>query len=302
MVEGQRDTRLMKIDSELVRGLISSQFPEWGDLPVVPVKVSGWDNRNFHLGSDMIVRLPSAAAYAPQVEKEHLWLPRLAPLLPVAIPEPIALGSPAFNYPWHWSIYRWIDGETVDACATVDLNLLAFDLAKFLRALQAIDPQNGPLSGAHNFYRGASISVYDEETRGAIAALKNRIDAALAIKIWERGMASSWDKDPVWVHGDVSAGNLLINEGRLTAVIDFGLLSIGDPACDLVMAWTVFDDVSRKIFRETLPLDQQTWDRARAWALWKSLIVMLDPDKSNAVEAKQSLRTYQEIVADSASM
>lgn len=115
-------------------------------------------------------------------------------------------------------------------------------------------------------------------------------------------MASSWDKDPVWVHGDVSAGNLLINEGRLTAVIDFGLLSIGDPACDLVMAWTVFDDVSRKIFRETLPLDQQTWDRARAWALWKSLIVMLDPDKSNAVEAKQSLRTYQEIVADSASM
>jgi aminoglycoside phosphotransferase (APT) family kinase protein len=159
------------IDAALVRRLIAAQFPRWADLPVRPVEVGGWDNRTFHLGPRMTVRLPSAAHYASQVEKEHRWLPKLAPLLPLPIPVPLAKGAPAEGYPWQWSVYRWLEGEAAAVGRISDLRRFAISLAGFLGALQRVDPAGGPSPGRHNFFRGGPLTVYDAETRQAIAAL-----------------------------------------------------------------------------------------------------------------------------------
>ena len=159
------------ITPSLVRRLVMAQFPRWASLPIEAVAFGGWDNRTFHLGRDMTVRLPRAARYAAQVPKEHYWLPKLAPSLPLPIPVPLAMGVPAFGYPWHWSIYRWLEGETATIERIADLRQFALALAEFLIALQRIDPTGGPLPGPHNFYRGGSLAVYDAETRQAIAAL-----------------------------------------------------------------------------------------------------------------------------------
>lgn len=286
------------IDETLVRRLVSTQFPQWKHLPVRPVAVSGWDNRTFHLGEHMLVRMPSAADYAIQVDKEHRWLPKLAPLLPLPIPVPLAIGEPADDYPWKWSIYKWLEGDNAESAQIADLRDFAASLAQFLIALQRIDPTDGPLPGLHNFYRGGSLMTYDTETRQAIATLKGQIDADAAIEVWETALATAWHGAPVWVHGDVSAGNLLVQEGRLSAVIDFGLLTVGDPACDLVIAWTLFADESREVFREMLPLDVGTWARGRAWALWKALIVVAGFTDTNAVKVAQSWRIINAVLAD----
>lgn len=286
----------MDINHKLVCQLISSQFPQWRNLVVRPVDKSGWDNRTFHLGADMLVRLPSAAHYANQVEKEQKWLPKLASQVPNKIPVPLAMGMPDENYPWKWSIYRWIEGETVASSPELDLQILAKDLANFLIAFQAIDPKGGPAAGPQNFYRGGPVTVYDSETMQAVIALKDRVDANLVTEIWKLGCSQPWMGQPVWVHGDISAGNLLVNNNRLDAVIDFGQLCIGDPACDLVIAWTLFDSDSRKVFHDVLSPEPGTWARARSWALWKALIVMLKSDQTNAVEANQAHRTLENIL------
>ncbi|MES2503724.1 MAG: aminoglycoside phosphotransferase family protein [Myxococcota bacterium] len=269
-----------ELNTNQVRRLIAEQFPEWANLSVKPVEFGGWDNKTFHLGDNMLVRLPSATGYADQVEKEHRWLPKLAPHLPLPIPTPLAMGKPAEGYPWHWSIYRWIDGETASFERIADLSQFARSLAEFLTALQKIDSKGGPVAGTHNFHRGGSLETYDVETRQAIATCGSKIDSKAATQIWETALASSWQSSRVWVHGDVAATNLLVSIGQLSAVIDFGCMGIGDPACDLVIAWTLFKDESREVFRQALSLDQATWERARGWALWKALITA---DKSKRV-------------------
>ena len=284
------------LDGALVRRMVATQFPQWADLPVRPVAPGGWDNRSFRLGEQMIVRLPSAEAYAAQVEKEHRWLPRLAPSLPLAIPTPLAIGKPASGYPWRWSIYRWIDGDVAAPERIGDLTAFATCLAQFLVALQRIEPTNGPPPGDHNFYRGGSLLTYDAETRQAIDILKDRIDAAAATQVWEAALGTTFDRSPVWIHGDVSPGNLLVREGRLSAVIDFGMLGVGDPACDLSIAWTLFDGESRQAFRAMLPLDPDTWARARAWTLWKALIVAAGLAETNAVEAATPWRIIDQVL------
>ncbi len=287
-----------KIDDTLVRDLIATQIPQWKDFPVRPVAHGGWDNRTFHLGEQMLVRMPSAAQYAAKVEKEHRWLPILAPLLPLQIPVPLVMGEPADDHPWKWSIYRWLEGETVASSSMIDLNKLARSLAEFLIALQAIDPTDGPLPGPHNFYRGGSLKVYDAEVRQAITILKDKIDVAIVTEIWASALATSWQRAPVWVHGDIAAGNLLMQEGQLSAVIDFGGLAIGDPACDLVITWTLFEGESREIFREMLPLDAGTWARGRAWALWKALIIAAGITQTNAAEGAKCWRIIDEVLID----
>ncbi|MEP6997358.1 MAG: aminoglycoside phosphotransferase family protein [Betaproteobacteria bacterium] len=284
------------IDDSLVRRLVAIQFPKWADLPVRPVAPGGWDNRTFHLGAHMIVRMPSAADYAPQVEKEHRWLPRLAPLLPFPIPVPLAIGEPADGYPWRWSIYRWIEGEPAVPERIADLRDFATSLAQFLIALQRIDPTGGPLPGPHNFHRGGPLTIYDAETRQAIVTLKGKIDVDAVIEIWEAALATTWHGSPVWVHGDVSVGNLLVQDGQLSSVIDFGQLTVGDPACDLAIAWTLFGGESREVFRTMLPLDVGTWARGRAWTLWKALITAAGLPGTNAVEAAQSWRVIDEVL------
>src|SRR6266542_2437201 len=284
------------IDAALVRRLVTAQFPRWSGLPVRSVETAGWDNRTFHLGEHMIVRLPRAAAYAAQVEKEHRWLPQLAPLLPLHVPTPLAIGEPANGYPWKWSICRWIEGEAAAPERITNLNDFATSLAECLIALQRIDPTDGPHSGAHNFYRGGSLTTYDAETRQAIAVLKGKLDTEAATEVWNMALKTTWDHPAVWLHGDVSAGNLLIQEGRLSAVIDFGLMGVGDPACDLSIAWTLFADESRATFRAMLPLDPGAWVRGRGWTLWKALIVAASLTETNAIEAARPWRVINEVL------
>ncbi|HTE19971.1 MAG TPA: aminoglycoside phosphotransferase family protein, partial [Armatimonadota bacterium] len=240
------------IDVGLVSRLVAAQFPQWADLPITPVEFGGWDNRTFHLGEQMTVRLPSAAAYSLQVEKEQRWLPKLAPQLPLPIPVPLAMGRPGEGFPWHWSVYRWLEGEIAAIERIAELPQFATNLAQFLVALYRIDATGGPPPGPHNFFRGGSLTVYDGETRQAIAALEGDIDTETATEVWEASLAATWHGAPVWVHGDVAAGNLLVRDGRLSAVIDFGSSGVVDPACDLAIAWTLFSGESRETFRAAL--------------------------------------------------
>jgi len=286
------------IDASLVSQLVATQFPQWAHLSIRPVEFGGWDNRTFHLGEQMTVRLPSAAAYSLQVEKEQRWLPRLAPQLPLPIPVPLAMGQPADGYPWHWSVYRWLDGEIATTESITDLRQFAIDLARFLIALYRIDPTGGPPPGPHNFFRGGSLTVYDGETRQALKTLDGQIDTGMAAEVWEAALASSWPGPPVWVHGDVSSGNLLVEEGRLSAVIDFGSSAVGDPACDLYIAWTFFDEKSRDTFRAALPLDGATWARGRGWTLWKAMITLAEHMDANPDKAGIARRVINEVLAD----
>jgi aminoglycoside phosphotransferase (APT) family kinase protein len=251
------------IQPSLIRALIAAQFPHWAQLPIEAVASGGWDNRTFHLGHEMIVRLPSAVRYAAQVEKEQRWLPKLAPLLPLPVPVPLAKGVPGQGYPWHWSIYRWLEGEVASSVRCADLRQFAITLAEFLRALQRIDSAGGPAPGPHNFYRGGSLEIYDAQTREAIRDLAGTIDRRAVTAVWDEALRTRWRGRPVWVHGDVSAGNLLVTGGRLNAVIDFGSSGVGDPACDLTIAWTFFSGESREAFRNALSLNKDTWSRGR---------------------------------------
>ena len=281
------------IDAALVRRLIAEQFPQWADLPVTPVKIDGWDNRTYRLGSELTARLPTHETYTAAVHKEHQWLPILAPSLPVQIPDAVAKGEPGAGYPYHWAIRRWIDGETAAYRTVADLSAFAEAIAEFILALQSCDATGGPVAGAHSFYRGTPPEYYHDETMAALAVLKGRIDTDLAREVWEAALASSWERPPVWFHGDIASGNLLVQDGRLSAVIDFGTSGIGDPACDLVIAYTFFFGSSRSAFRETVAADAGTWARARGWALWKALIT-LAADRD--VEANR--RVITEVLAD----
>jgi len=202
------------IDSALVRHLVTTQFPRWADLSVAPVENGGWCNRVFHLGDEMIVRLPRHRAYAEQTAKEYQWLPRLAPLLPLPIPEPLAIGEPAGDYPWQWSVYRWIEGDPALPERITNMTTFATDLGSFLAAMQSLDTMSGPPPGPHNFYRGGSLATYDSQTRQAIAALEGKVDTDAAMEVWETALSATWADAPVWIHGDVSVGNLLVRNGR----------------------------------------------------------------------------------------
>ncbi|MEU4741737.1 aminoglycoside phosphotransferase family protein [Actinosynnema sp. NPDC023658] len=285
------------IDAGLVRRLLEGQFPQWADLPVTPVEVDGWDNRTYRLGDDMTVRLPTAEGYAPAVAKEHRWLPVLAPSLPVPVPEPLALGVPGEGYPFHWSVRRWLDGRTAAPDRVDDLTGFALSIADFVLALHRVDATGGPEAGAHSFHRGASPGHYDEGTRRALAVLEGRVDTERAAAVWDAALrAPGWSGPPVWFHGDIASGNLLVDGGKLTAVIDFGTSGVGDPACDLVIAYTMFSGESREAFRDALGLDAATWARARGWALWKALITLAqETDERRAAEHRH---VVEEVLAD----
>ena len=282
---------------DTVSRLVASQFPHWADLPVREVSLQGWDNRTFRLGDELSVRLPSAAGYVPQIGKEHRWLPRLAPCLPLPIPVPIAKGQPAENYPSEWSVYRWLPGEPAATACIPDLTRFASDLAQFLGALYRIDPGDGPPAGPHSFYRGGQLSTYDAETRRSIETLADEIDPDLTTAIWEDALAASWQEPPVWVHGDVAVANLLVQDGHLSAVIDFGCSAVGDPACDTVIAWTYLSGKSREVFRSEVPVDPGAWIRGRGWALWKALILIEGYRKTDQAKANEARRILTEVLS-----
>lgn len=286
------------IDVPLVQGLVATQFPQWAHLPVRPVENDGHDNRTFRLGSDRSVRLPSHARYEPQVQKEQRWLPRLAPHLPLPIPTPLAMGSPSTEYPFRWSVYGWIEGEIASAGRIDDLKRLAESLADFLVALQSIDAEEGPGPGAHNFHRGGPLGFYESETLDAVAELKDEIDREGVLAVWEAALAAPGQEVATWLHGDVAASNLLVRDGRLRAVIDFGICGVGDPSCDLKMAWTFFEGSSRLAFRERLGLDSTFWARGRGWALWKCLKTLAEKIRRGEPGVAQARHYVAEIVAD----
>lgn len=290
------------ITADLVSRLIAAQFPQWSGLPLTPVEVDGWDNRTYRLGEDKTVRLPTAAGYVPAVAKESYWLPRLAPLLPVAVPPILGEGVPGEGYPFPWSVRGWLRGQTADAHRIEDMPRFAVSVAEFIRALQRCDTTGGPLAGEHSFYRGASPAHYDDETRRCLAMLTDRVDTTRAAAVWEAALAAGWRGEPMWFHGDIASGNLLVRDGKLTAVIDFGTSGVGDPACDLVIAWTMFTGESRQAFRRAIGQDEGTWARARGWALWKALLTLtksmdIDGDIDRELSAINQ-RVIDEVLTD----
>jgi len=278
----------------LVQQIIAEQFPNWADLPIKPVQFSGHDNRTFHLGHEMLVRLPSTDEYAPAVLKEQVWLPKLAPNFSIPIPHPLAMGKPCQNYPFNWSIYQWIDGENADTLHDKDLDQFACDLAQFLHELHNIDTTDGLIATD----RGTNPKLYDWQTRPSIEKVKHLINADAATTIWEKAINSHFTGKPVWIHGDLAVGNILVKNHRLAAIIDFSGIAVGDPACDLVIAWTFLNKESRKTFRSHMNLDAGTWARAAGWALWKALITLIDIQDKKSATALQQLRIIHEIIAD----
>ncbi|WP_436498920.1 aminoglycoside phosphotransferase family protein [Actinokineospora sp. HUAS TT18] len=282
------------IDAELVRALIRDQFPQWAELPVEPVARQGWDNRTFRLGDELSVRLPSAEGYVAGVAKEDRYLPVLAEHLPLPVPAPVATGRPACGYPFPWSVRRWLPGDTLADATDIDRLGLAHDLGAFLTALRRIPTDQGPACGRHSFFRGCHPSAYSDEVEQAIGELGDAVDGAVCRAVWAEAMPSAWPSAPTWFHGDVAVGNLLAQHGKLSAVIDFGTSGVGDPACDLVMAWTYFTGDERKVFQAAVDLPDDTWRRARGWALWKALVTMPGPSGPDPVRAQE----VAEILAD----
>lgn len=274
----------MDININLVRKLVDKQFPDWAHLTIKPVQNGGHDHRTFHLGEEMTIRMPSAKSYEPQIEKEVKWLPKLSQQLTFPITIPLGQGNPTKDYPYTWSVNRWVDGDSVTN-HNVDMHLLAEDLAKFLGELQRIDATEGPKAEAHNFYRGGDLAIYHEETMDAFAQLASEIDTEKCRQIWDAALLTKWTKESVWVHGDIAVGNLITKNKRLSGVIDFGCMGTGDPACDLVIAWTFFDESSRRVFINKMRLDQDTWHRAKGWALWKALITYENKASQTVIKA-----------------
>ncbi|MBF6591265.1 MAG: aminoglycoside phosphotransferase family protein [Ktedonobacterales bacterium] len=299
MPAGKMHVAEVDTDASLVRRLLAAQFPRWADLPIAPVHSAGTDNAIYRLGEDMAVRLPRIDWAIGQVDKEHQWLPRLAPLLPLAIPVPLAKGTPGEGYPWQWSVYRWLEGENATIERIADPGQAARDLALFIAALRRIAPMGGPPPGPPNSSRGVPLSTRDAPTRAAIATLHGMLDTDAVTAAWEAALqAPAWHGPPVWIHGDLQSGNLLAVRGRLSAVIDFGCLGVGDPACDVIVAWNLLSADTRDDFRAALPVDDATWARGRGWALSIGLIALPYYQNTSPVIAASARRTIAEVLAD----
>lgn len=261
----------VEIDLHIVRGLLDAQFPEWADLPLLRFPSYGTDNAVFRLGDELYARLPRVRTEVPrwaidQIRKEARWLPRLEPHLPIQVPVVVAHGEPSRDYPYSWAVYRWLSGQTPLA-ATADL---ARDVAIFIAALQRIDTAGAPAVMS----RARPLEAHDAATRASLEELHGEIDVPAAVEAWERALeASAWERPPVWVHGDLLAANLLIRDERLTAVIDWGSCCAGDPACDLMIAWSLLAPVRHEL-RAALDLDDATWERGRGWALSQAVIAL----------------------------
>jgi len=263
------------IDASLVARLLAEQFPRWAGLPIQVVASSGTDNVTFRVGSDLAVRLPRTGSTQGQVEKDLTWMPRLAPHVPLAIPEPLALGAPGADYPFTWGVYRWLEGDAYQLDQLPDPAAAAQDLAGFVRSLQTVDTTGAPVPPDDPFSRGTPLAPRDGMFREALEELRDEFDTGLVLAAWERSLAAdTWDGPPRWIHGDLMPGNVLVADGKLSAIIDFGTAWAADPAADLLAAWYMFSGDSRRAFREAMEVDQDTWVRARGWVLSLKIIAI----------------------------
>lgn len=286
----------VETDVALVRRLIAGQFPRWADLPVEPVVSYGTDHDIYRLGDDLAARLPRIGWATGQAAKEAEWLPRLAPHLPLAVPVQLAMGHPAEGYPFDWSVYEWLPGQNANGTLD-DLCQAAVDVAAFVCALRRVDPTGAPPRPRGG--RGGPLVECDEHVRRSIAQLGDRIDRELALRSWEESLAvPPWGEREVWVHGDLLPGNLLVVDGRLSAVIDFGGLNVGDPACDLQPAWNVFAGESRDRFRAELDVDDASWTRGRGWALYQAVTALAYYWDTNPGMIRQASHALRQVLAD----
>jgi aminoglycoside phosphotransferase (APT) family kinase protein len=287
----------LDIDEALVRRMVAAQFPQWADLPVELVDSAGTSNAMYRLGADLVVRIPRIPGAAEDIGKEHAWLPRLAPGLPVAVPAPVGLGGPVEGCPWPWSVLRWLDGSNPEAGHSPQPGLLARDLASFTTALHRADPTGGPAS-----YRSESLSDRDGAIRRALAALADIIPVEAATSAWEAALrAPAHSGPPVWIHADLQPGNLLVDgPGRLSAVIDFGCAGLGDPAVDLLPAWYVLPPAARDAFRAAVGADDAAWARGTGWALSVALRELDYYRETNPRMVRTARYVVGEVLADHA--
>ncbi|MDX6400221.1 MAG: hypothetical protein QOF27_827 [Gaiellaceae bacterium] len=286
----------IETDVALVRRMLAGQFPQWAELAIEPVVSYGTDHDIYRLGDNLAARLPRIEWATGQAKKEAEWLPKLAPHLPLAVPVQLAMGQPAEGYPFEWSVYEWLPGENANGTIE-DLDQAAVDLAAFVRALRQVDTTGAypRLSGS----RGAPLSELDTHVRRAIAELGDRIDTEAAVRSWEESLhAQEWDGEDVWVQGDLLPGNLLVVDGRLSAVIDFGCLNVGDPACDLQPAWNVFAGDSRALYRAELQVDDASWLRGRGWSLYQAVMALPYYWDTNPGMIRQASHALAEVLAD----
>ena len=283
------------IDEALVTNLLKQQFPELTDLHIAQVKHYGTDNAIFRLGDEYAIRLPRVEYAVEQIDKEQIWLPRFVPHLPLTIPAPIKLGNSSEEFPHPWYVYNWIEGSDAYNEPPSDLNQVAQDLAGFIKALWKVDTNGAPAAR-----RGLPLNTQDKSVREAISNLTDMVDTEDTITgIWQECLkAPDWDKPPVWLHADLLPSNLLLQSGKLHAVIDFGLAGIGDPACDMIPAWSLFDSPSRAVFKDSLGIDEDTWNRGKGWALSIAVIIIPYYLHTNPVLVSVAKRMIEEITRD----
>lgn len=294
MPAGRLHADELDVDVPLVRRLVAAQFPQWADLPVVPFDSSGTDNVIFRLGDALAVRLPRRTGSRGQLERELRWLPRLAPHLPVPVPVPLGTGRPADGYPLPWLAYRWLDGANPVPGRLTEPSLLAGDLAELVAAFRRIE-----LPGAPPAYRGGPLATQDAATRTALDQVRGMVDTEAAGAAWDAARnAPEWTEPPVWIHADLMPGNLLTVRGRLGALIDFGTVGVGDPSCDLIVAWYVLPAGARDEFRTALRVDDATWARGRGRALSMALNALPYYKDTNPVMAANARQVIAEVLAD----
>jgi len=307
LTAGDMSSDEARIDVSVVSALVAAQFPEWAELPVAPVGKPGVDNATYRLGDEMSVRLPRFERWVGQVFREHEWLPVLAPQLPLAVSVPLAQGEPGEGYPFPWSVYKWLDGDAAGPEALTDSEESARELAAFVAAFQRVDPTGGPPPGWSNGFRGVPMGddsdspIVESRVRPKIAALDGLYDVAALTEVWEAALAApAWDGPPVWIHGDPAPGNILLQDGRFSAVIDFGTIAVGDPACDLIAAWNWFPTrQARDIYRADLKVDDATWTRGRGWGLVSTLPAPADlAEDADPARATQARRRLDALVED----
>jgi len=289
----------LDLDDEVVRRLLRAQQPQWADLPIERVDSSGADNAMFRLGDTMVVRLPRVERAVPRLQTELAWLPMIAPRLPISTPQIFASGEPSDAYPWTWAVLSWIDGENAFDAAIPDLPQAVRDVAAVMRALWRIDVGNGPR--ARTGRRGTSLVTTEAQTRRAIEQSHDLVDTGAVTAAWESALCTpEWDRAPVWFHGDIARGNLLVRDGRIAALIDFGSIAVGDPACDLVIAWDLFDASTRPMLRAALDVDDATWERGRGWALCTALWALPYYLHTNPPMVRQARSKIAQVLADMA--
>ncbi len=289
----------LDIDEPLVRRLLAGQFPRWAELPLREMPRAGTDNALFRLGEDMLIRLPRIDWAAGQAEREARWLPELAGKLPLAIPAPIATGTAAEGYPWGWSIVPWLPGDTPTRENISDLDEAARSLGAFIAAMGRVDASDGPPAGKQNFGRGLPLEHRDEAVRERVPEWEDDFAPAAMLAVWERALAAPvWRGPPVWLHGDLHPGNMLVHEGRLSAIIDWGALGVGDPAVELMPAWNLFDARSRQVFRDAVGADDAMWDRGRGWALSMGVMALPYYRYTNVPFVEQARQTIATVLEE----